>query len=587
MTTVYSNLLNGTFVAAPVRMPDLEHEDQQIDQFRGIQFAEIKQRFSRSKLKSNHYGNIIHAIHPGPVCPRTVSRALNHFSIPENLRQVIFCESDELLCLNLSITRPKPTLHQNCTQENPNQLLPVIIWIHGGGHYDGSGYDDVHQPQALVHQSMAIGKPVIVVSLQYRLGPLGWLSINGEGNLGLHDQRIGILWVYHFIADFGGDRNRVTMWGSGFGAADIEKHCLGLLDEIITGNKNYPFNRVISVGAPVAEGLMGNALTKEDHSIDTDRFCQRLNLKTQEELINVPLKDLLNVARELNYWIGRPVEDHETSKVGQKYNGSEKFWTREIFPKRDVENTAKIKMDALMAVNTCNGAEALGRLFTQTLTEEELIQVLSHIPEDIKAELHLEEDITPDTTSKMQDSLARRLGQRILERQRYFQEQYHHKYCIQFDIHNPFQNASCEKMKKQHKRDCAGDSSYKYIYSIPDLFMWHAYNFTDIDDPQLDLFAREVQNLIINFVNGEAIWSDDLGHGACIQNRQIKLISIDKIDSMGKMGLTSFHDDPEREDRWHDLDTFLDNSRGLLRGELITRTLALFNQQNSYPAPLL
>jgi carboxylesterase type B len=77
-----------------------------------------------------------------------------------------------------------------------------------------------------VEQSVKIGKPIIGVSINYRLSLWGFLYSNevvGEGitNLGLRDQRIALQWVQENIAAFGGDPEKVTIWGESAGAASV------------------------------------------------------------------------------------------------------------------------------------------------------------------------------------------------------------------------------------------------------------------------------------------------------------------------------------------------------------------------------
>ena len=70
---------------------------------------------------------------------------------------------------------------------------------------------------------------VVVVSMQYRVGPLGFLSLGSEsapGNAGLLDQQLALQWVHQKIAAFGGDPERVTIFGESAGAASVGFHLL-------------------------------------------------------------------------------------------------------------------------------------------------------------------------------------------------------------------------------------------------------------------------------------------------------------------------------------------------------------------------
>jgi para-nitrobenzyl esterase len=98
--------------------------------------------------------------------------------------------------------------------------LPVMVWIHGGGLTSGGG--DIYDPTQLVK------KGVIVVTINYRLGLLGFFAqtaIDAEGhengNYGMMDQQFALKWVRRNIAGFGGDPNRVTIFGESAGGQSV------------------------------------------------------------------------------------------------------------------------------------------------------------------------------------------------------------------------------------------------------------------------------------------------------------------------------------------------------------------------------
>ena len=95
-----------------------------------------------------------------------------------------------------------------------NEALAVMIFIHGGAFV--SGYSDQY-----VSNTLSLYGNVIVVTLNYRLSILGWLSTEDEfcrGNFGLSDQHLVIKWVHENIAAFGGDTSRVTVFGQSAGS---------------------------------------------------------------------------------------------------------------------------------------------------------------------------------------------------------------------------------------------------------------------------------------------------------------------------------------------------------------------------------
>lgn len=96
---------------------------------------------------------------------------------------------------------------------NQTMLKPVMVWIHGGGFSIGSGA--AYNPVSLIKED------VIVVNINYRLGALGFLNFGNDlapGNLGLRDQIQALKWVKMMSIYFGGDPNRITIFGESAGA---------------------------------------------------------------------------------------------------------------------------------------------------------------------------------------------------------------------------------------------------------------------------------------------------------------------------------------------------------------------------------
>jgi carboxylesterase type B len=90
-----------------------------------------------------------------------------------------------------------------------NTKLPVAFWIHGGGYVEGGGVDQRYNLSFMVQNSVSIGKPIIGVSINYRLSTWGFLfsrEMTGSGNtnLGLRDQRLALHYLQENIAGFGG-----------------------------------------------------------------------------------------------------------------------------------------------------------------------------------------------------------------------------------------------------------------------------------------------------------------------------------------------------------------------------------------------
>jgi para-nitrobenzyl esterase len=101
---------------------------------------------------------------------------------------------------------------------------PVMVWIHGGGFTIGSGSQEIYNGSVLARRGNAV-----VVTINYRLGPLGFLRLNdithgripSSGNEGLLDQLAALHWVRDNIAEFGGDPDNVTIFGESAGGMSV------------------------------------------------------------------------------------------------------------------------------------------------------------------------------------------------------------------------------------------------------------------------------------------------------------------------------------------------------------------------------
>ncbi|KAF3030899.1 hypothetical protein E8E15_011313 [Penicillium rubens] len=124
-------------------------------------------------------------------------------------------------CLNLNIIRPNT--------DGSHGLLPVMIWIFGGGWSQGATADPRYNMSYIVEQSVLNDKPVLGVSINYRLAAFGFLDseeVRAEGNtnLALRDQRTAMRWVKKNIKAFGGDPSKITIWGESAGAYSVGAH---------------------------------------------------------------------------------------------------------------------------------------------------------------------------------------------------------------------------------------------------------------------------------------------------------------------------------------------------------------------------
>jgi len=114
-------------------------------------------------------------------------------------------------------------LHLNIYTEDMNHTAkPVMVWIHGGGFILGSGNKYAPLPGLLK-------EGVIVVTINYRLASLGFLTFGNDvvsGNMGLKDQALAIQWVKQNIRSFGGNPNKITIFGESAGGVSVHAHVL-------------------------------------------------------------------------------------------------------------------------------------------------------------------------------------------------------------------------------------------------------------------------------------------------------------------------------------------------------------------------
>src|SRR5262249_22044599 len=131
-----------------------------------------------------------------------------------------------------------PSVDENCLflnvfTENPGRgKVPVLVWIHGGGLFDGG--------TALYDASKLVGEgpagPTVVVTINYRLGLLGYIghpALDAEGHqfgdYGLMDQQAALRWVRDNIAAFGGDPDNVTLGGQSAGSTSTAANMISPL----------------------------------------------------------------------------------------------------------------------------------------------------------------------------------------------------------------------------------------------------------------------------------------------------------------------------------------------------------------------
>ena len=167
--------------------------------------------------------------------------------------------------------------------------LPVIVWIHGGGYTNGSASMPLYGGERLAR------KNVIVVSIAYRLGPLGFLALpeltresphHSSGNYGLMDQLAALEWVQRNIAAFGGDPKCVTVAGQSSGSISVS---ILMASPLAKGL----FQRAIGESGGLFEPLqLAPKFVLVNAEKDGEKFAESLGANSLEKLRGLPASQL-------------------------------------------------------------------------------------------------------------------------------------------------------------------------------------------------------------------------------------------------------------------------------------------------------
>jgi len=176
------------------------------------------------------------------------------------------------------------------TPQADSKRRPVMVFIHGGSLEEGSAADSWYDGSALAARG-----DVVVVSMQYRLGALGFLELGDvggaafadSGNLGLLDQMSALRWVQGNVSRFGGDPHNVTVFGESAGGASIH----GLLA--------VPSARDLFQKAIIESGDPGQFLSKKEATAITTAFMSLAHVATVSQLSSLSMQSILRAQSEL------------------------------------------------------------------------------------------------------------------------------------------------------------------------------------------------------------------------------------------------------------------------------------------------
>ncbi|GAU90211.1 hypothetical protein RvY_02661 [Ramazzottius varieornatus] len=243
LTLVNSTLgyIRGRSVVAP--------NGKSVDEYLGIPFAEppVGQLRFRKPVPKKKWEGIHNAWTQPNSCMQIIDTYLGDFS-GSTMWNANTRLSEDCLYLNIWVPKPPPT------------NAPVMVWIYGGGFFSGTITLDVYNGTILASE-----ENIIIVSIQYRLGPFGFFYFGTDetpGNQGLHDQLLALKWIQENIEHFGGHPKYVTLFGESAGAACVGLHLLSPLSSPLF------MQAILQSGAPTAEWVSVSAETAMNRTLD-------------------------------------------------------------------------------------------------------------------------------------------------------------------------------------------------------------------------------------------------------------------------------------------------------------------------------
>ncbi|KAF9411539.1 hypothetical protein HW555_009687 [Spodoptera exigua] len=235
------------------------YNEANISMFRGIPYAEVDENNPFADAHPYpHFDKPFVAIDDSTICPQYVNGI-----------------KGSIQCLRVNVYTPQDA--------HPGLALPVMVFLHGGAFYEGSGSLTDWAPNFLIKHN------VILVTVNYRLGPYGNLCVPNTqyNNQGLKDQVLALKWVKRNIQSFGGDSDNVILFGHSAGSISADIHLLY--------NNDSLFNKVILQSGQAVTPLINDAtpykkyatdIGMTDENIDVDSLIQKLSSISVETLIN-------------------------------------------------------------------------------------------------------------------------------------------------------------------------------------------------------------------------------------------------------------------------------------------------------------
>ncbi len=279
--------------------------------FRGIRFAKPPTGPLRWRApeRPTRWTEPVEAIATHAACPQPVFGDWN--------RDAAIHSSED--CLFLDVRTPT---------SSTTAALPVLVWIHGGGNRAGAGGGTV--------ESRITEAGIVLVSVQYRLGALGFLShpaLSREqgghsGNYALMDQQAALAWVQRNIARFGGDPKRVTIAGESAGAQDVALHQLapasrGLFAQAIQESGTPGFG--VAPRTLAQNERLGERLIRAAGLPDTAPTAQLRNLSVDKILEAQDAVDVPDLDDDSFIWLQAVIDGRVLTDTPAKLLASGRF----------------------------------------------------------------------------------------------------------------------------------------------------------------------------------------------------------------------------------------------------------------------
>jgi para-nitrobenzyl esterase len=211
---------------------------------------------------------------PEDVPPWTAPRDARDFGAccPQQVNGKVLGSED---CLTLNLWTPK--------KASPTPRA-VLVFIHGGGNTQGCSSQSNLGQRSYEGDEIAGGRDVVVVTMNYRLGALGFLADKsvGKGNWGIRDQTAALEWVKRNIHAFGGDPSRVMVFGESAGAEDTCAHVVSPRDKGLF-SRALMESAMCPIGSLAAGEQEGSKLASKLSCTTNTAAC--LRSKTAEEIV--------------------------------------------------------------------------------------------------------------------------------------------------------------------------------------------------------------------------------------------------------------------------------------------------------------